>query len=420
MSVVVLVGVLIFSLIAVRHLIPFPLKYWHIMFMGALIYFLSHSITFDEAMKSVDIDVIVSLFGMFSLGFALEESRYLGHIFYKFFKRAENISFLILALIFAFGISSAFFMNDTIAIVGVPVILLLSRNYGLNLKFLTLLLAFSVTTGSILSPLGNPQNLLVALLPVFSNPFVEFFKYLLLPTVLCLFVIYFYMRRIFKEEFSPRPLVHSQEPIKDRKLKRLCKISLSIFFGLILVKVLEFFFKFNFKLRLSWIPLISVLPIYLLYPKRWKILKGVDYDTLLFFVFMFIVTETLTRDKFFTNFLNKPGVNPVSTLALMLNGIFLSQLISNVPFTIFYLKIMKLVNPPLISYIILAFASTIAGNLTILGAASNVIILQNLEKRVKGHVVNFFEFIKYGLPLTVIQVVLFLLCLELYRLFRII
>ncbi|MEO0244701.1 MAG: SLC13 family permease, partial [candidate division WOR-3 bacterium] len=147
MSVVVLVGVLIFSLIAVRHLIPFPLKYWHIMFMGALIYLLSHSITFDEAMKSVDIDVIVSLFGMFSLGFALEESRYLGHIFYKFFKRAENISSLILALIFAFGISSAFFMNDTIAIVGVPVILLLSRNYGLNLKFLTLLLAFSVTTG---------------------------------------------------------------------------------------------------------------------------------------------------------------------------------------------------------------------------------------------------------------------------------
>lgn len=163
-----------------------------------------------------------------------------------------------------------------------------------------------------------------------------------------------------------------------------------------------------------------MLPIYLFYPRRWKILKGVDYDTLLFFVFMFIVTETLTRDKFFLSLLSRPGANPISTLALVFNGIFLSQIISNVPFTIFYLKIMKLLNPPQISYLILAFASTIAGNLTVLGAASNVIILQNLEKRVKGHIVNFFEFVKFGLPLTVIQVVLFLLCLEFYKLLRLI
>lgn len=50
----------------------------------------------------------------------------------------------------------------------------------------------------------------------------------------------------------------------------------------------------------------------------------------------------------------------------------------------------------------LATGSTIAGNLTILGAASNVIIIQNAEKR-GGPAVSFWEFMKIGLPLTVTQ-----------------
>jgi Na+/H+ antiporter NhaD/arsenite permease-like protein len=53
----------------------------------------------------------------------------------------------------------------------------------------------------------------------------------------------------------------------------------------------------------------------------------------------------------------------------------------------------------------LAAGSTIAGNLTILGAASNVIIIQNAEKH--GVTLTFFEFMKVGLPLTVLQVLVY-------------
>uniref|UniRef100_A0A7V3ZW88 Citrate transporter-like domain-containing protein n=1 Tax=candidate division WOR-3 bacterium TaxID=2052148 RepID=A0A7V3ZW88_UNCW3 len=79
----------------------------------------------------------------------------------------------------------------------------------------------------------------------------------------------------------------------------------------------------------------------------------------------------------------------------------MSQIISNVPLTIFYLRILKLFSAPQISYVILAFASTIAGNLTILGAASNVIIISNVEKRGRNHIIDFFEFMKLGIPLTI-------------------
>jgi Na+/H+ antiporter NhaD/arsenite permease-like protein len=53
----------------------------------------------------------------------------------------------------------------------------------------------------------------------------------------------------------------------------------------------------------------------------------------------------------------------------------------------------------------LAAGSTIAGNLTILGAASNVIIIQNAER--EGETLSFFEFARIGIPLTIVQAGIF-------------
>jgi Na+/H+ antiporter NhaD/arsenite permease-like protein len=60
----------------------------------------------------------------------------------------------------------------------------------------------------------------------------------------------------------------------------------------------------------------------------------------------------------------------------------------------------------------LAAGSTIAGNLTILGAASNVIIIQSCENRSKK-TITFWEFFRIGLPLTAINVLVYGLFLRL-------
>jgi len=54
----------------------------------------------------------------------------------------------------------------------------------------------------------------------------------------------------------------------------------------------------------------------------------------------------------------------------------------------------------------LASGSTIAGNFTILGAASNIIIIQNAEKK-SGETLTFLEFIRIGIPLTLINTVVY-------------
>jgi Na+/H+ antiporter NhaD/arsenite permease-like protein len=60
----------------------------------------------------------------------------------------------------------------------------------------------------------------------------------------------------------------------------------------------------------------------------------------------------------------------------------------------------------------LAAGSTIAGNMTILGAASNVIIIQSCENRC-DETITFWEFMRIGLPLTAINVFVYWIYLRL-------
>jgi Na+/H+ antiporter NhaD/arsenite permease-like protein len=54
----------------------------------------------------------------------------------------------------------------------------------------------------------------------------------------------------------------------------------------------------------------------------------------------------------------------------------------------------------------LAAGSTIAGNMFILGAASNIIIIQNAEKKAK-ETITFWEFARVGVPLTVLNALVY-------------
>jgi Na+/H+ antiporter NhaD/arsenite permease-like protein len=80
----------------------------------------------------------------------------------------------------------------------------------------------------------------------------------------------------------------------------------------------------------------------------------------------------------------------------------LSQVLSNVPLTALYLPVLAEAGADTAGMMALAAGATIAGNLTILGAASNVIIIQNAEKK-GGAAIPFFEFFRIGAPLTIIQ-----------------
>ena len=66
-------------------------------------------------------------------------------------------------------------MNNTLAIIGTPLLLLVARKYAINPKVLVLTLAVAVTIGSVMSPLGNPQNFLIVTQANLDNSFITFF-----------------------------------------------------------------------------------------------------------------------------------------------------------------------------------------------------------------------------------------------------
>ncbi len=404
--VIILFGV--FILIAVRNIGNLRLPIWLIMLFGALIVLITGSISLKDAIKSIDIDVMLFLFFMFYTGSTFEESGYLSHISYRLFKRAKSIDQLLLSVIFIFGLLSAIFMNDTVAIIGTPVLILLSKKHRIKPSILLLTLAFSVTIGSVLSPIGNPQNLLIAIKGGFKNPFLSFLKWLFIPTILNLIILYILIKTYYKGHIHKEPIDHSQEPIKDKRLALRCKISLRLILFLIVLKVVICLINPHIDFRLTYIAIISSIPLFIT-RRIPRIIKKVDWHTLVFFGSMFILMRSVWNTNFFQNITDSLKLDTNSTIIILLLSVILSQFISNVPFVALYLPLILSSNGER-SLLALAAGSTIAGNLTILGAASNVIIIQNAEK--KGETITFLEFIKIGIPLTILNILIYYLFLR--------
>jgi Na+/H+ antiporter NhaD/arsenite permease-like protein len=410
MIISVVVLAIVFFLIAVRQIGDIRLEIWQIMSMGAAGVLLTGQISINDAITAVNVDVMLFLFGMFTIGQALEMSGYLSHLSYRFFRNAKSIDAVILYILFGMGFASAFLMNDTLAIIGTPVVLLLAKEHKINPKLLLLALAFAVTTGSVISPIGNPQNLLIALGSEMKNPFLTFMEQLLIPTAVNLFIAYLFLKLSFREHFNTASLNHTRQPITDIRLAGISRVSLGLVLLLICVKIMLALTGQPFDLKLTYIAVLSAFPILLLSKRRKEVLKNLDWHTLVFFASMFILMESVWSSGFFQNIINNSGADITMTPMILVISVFLSQFISNVPLVALYMPILSHANVTAEGLLALAAGSTIAGNLSILGAASNVIIVQNAER--KGKVsLGFFEFVRVGIPLTIVQVFVYWLFL---------
>ncbi|MDD1735870.1 MAG: anion transporter, partial [Methanothrix sp.] len=165
-------------LIAVRQVGKNSLAIWQIMLLGALAVLFTGQISPADALAAVNLDVMIFLAAMFVIGEAMQESGYLLSLSNRIFGKARNLDQLLLLILFAMGFLSALLMNDTLAIIGTPLMLYFARSLKLSPKLLLLALAFAVTIGSAMSPIGNPQNLLIAVNADLSNPFLVFLQYL--------------------------------------------------------------------------------------------------------------------------------------------------------------------------------------------------------------------------------------------------
>lgn len=401
-----IVLIIVFILIAVRRIGNVDLRIWQVMLFGAVVVVLTGSITPRDALASINTDVILFLFFMFIIGEALVSSGYLYHLSVRLLCRAGSVRSLVFLILIGAGALSALLMNDTLAVVGTPLVIYFARRHGISPKLMLLTLAFAITTGSVASPIGNPQNLLIALWGGVANPFITFPLYLGIPTVISLLLTYWFLRQAFPDEFkSTSQLVHCEEEIHDPALAALTRLSLVLLLLMIAARITVVMLVPGFEIPLTWVAAIAAIPILVGSRRRFEILRRIDWPTLVFFAALFVLTASVWDSGVFQPLMEGGTLSMGTVPVIIALGVIVSQFISNVPFVALFLPAISHAGASTVGMMALAAGSTIAGNMLILGAASNVIIIQCAER--EGETLTFAGFARVGVPLTIAQAVVY-------------
>ena len=379
------------------------------MLAGAAGVLITGQITPAEALKSIDFGVMVFLLSMFIIGAGFEASGLLEACIQWISCYAKNGDMLLALIIVCMGLLSAVFMNDTIAIIGTPVVLVLASRFEISKPEALLVLCFAITTGSVFSPIGNPQNYLIVSYAADISPYYLFLSGLLLPTMLSLGVIWVIMRPLFKNV-----VIYKEKnqlfDLSQYPFRKVMYLSLFVLFTRIGYKVLNGLTSFGVQIPFEWVSFAAAMPVLIFAPDRMNIIKKTDWRTLVFFAAMFILMHSVYDSGLFQHIIPEKSSPDVS--GVMAAGIILSQFISNVPFVaLFQPDLLSMgVSPSLV--LALAAGSTIAGNLTILGAASNVIVIEQAGRSGVG--ISMKLFCKYGIPITLCQTVIYTVALTWY------
>ena len=417
-------GIFAFVYVLILGRLRFKIPIWASMLIGAALMIGFRIISPESAIRAVQLDVIMFLFGMFSIVSGLERSGVLRFIAIKMLSRARTPERVLLIIVVGIGALSAFLVNDTIAIMGVPLVAYVSRQIGIRPAVLLIALAFGVTVGSTMTPIGNPQNLLIALQSGIDLPFTNFVKFLAVPTIINLFLTYYILRRYFRRDLAQLDMKNISLEASSITNKGLAKISS----GILVATIGAFFISEVLKflnvadVSLSLIALSGAAVLYAASRDRKEIIQNVDYTVLVFFAAMFVVTTAVWSSGAIPMMIrNLPQPNPSdlwqSNAIISVTSVALGQVLGNVPFVSLYHFVMiqnGFTGDHVSSWMMLAAAATIAGNLTILAAASNIIIVQSSESRgIKPF--TFLEFFRIGAIVTAANLAVYYLFLLLMR-----
>ncbi len=406
-----IIMIITYGLIIARGITKIPP--WASMFFGGVLMIVFNVITPIEALEAINMDVILFLITLFTFASALEVSGFLKFLAYKIIERYKEPNKILFYILLYSGILSNLVTNDGISASWTPVILEVSNMTGLNEIPFLYALAVGVTIGSVIMPTGNPQNLLIALESGIKNPFITFAEFLLLPTIISIFVAYLILNHVFKNFLKNNGI--NITIIKDSDIdfdKKLGYLSLS----LLAITVILFFTLSLFKIDIILGSLLTSSILILISAKRREIVRRIDWSTILFFIGLFMFTEGIVKSGVI-NYLYNILPSPTNIGNIMIVSIILSQVLSNVPLVAIYIPLMISHGAnSVIDWIALAAGSTIAGNFTLLGAASNVIISEASESR-GGKGFNFIEFMKYTIPILIPNAIIIYLFLILFNRF---
>ncbi|MEM3819662.1 MAG: SLC13 family permease, partial [Nitrososphaerota archaeon] len=268
--------------------------------------------------------------------------------------------------------------------------------------------------GSVATTIGNPQNMLIATRSGLETPFIDFIRYLLIPTILNLILSTYIIVKLYKIRNRRISIgLVPQEYIRNRREALIGGTALaSVVIILVVNDVAEILGGPHIR-YIGFIPFVIAAGAFLILDKPREVLRTMDWGTVIFFMTMFITMQGIWRSGVVQTLLQ--FLAPLDTqdplrriVEIESTSLILSQFTSNVPYVKLFLNYVSEIHEGLSvrEWISLAMSSTVAGNLTLLGAASNIIVLEALESRYKISI-SAIEFMKVGVLITVINLVIY-------------
>jgi len=370
--------------------------------LGAVAMVACGVLSFDEAREAIDLDTILFLLGMMIVLAYLEVSGFFEIVERHVLRVARTPRQLLWVVVTSAGVLSALFMNDTICLMLTPVVLRVVLRVGLPPVPYLIGIAVASNVGSVCTVIGNPQN---ALIGVRSGiPFLAFVRALWPVSAVGLAVTGALLAWIYRREVPATPLAlpAPRQPVEVSRWMLFAGLVSGA--GLVCGLVLG--------LPPAAAAMTAAAAVVLAGATRPRVaLQRVDWSLLLLFGGLFVVMEGLERSGLaallVSGVAGPLGEGGPAVLARFGAAVtLLSQAVSNVPAVMLFVRPLEAldVESARSLWLSLAAFSTLAGNLTIIASVANLIVFETAERQ--GVRVGFGEYLRVGVPLTLVTLAL--------------
>jgi Na+/H+ antiporter NhaD/arsenite permease-like protein len=381
--------------------------------LGGLLMVTLGIVTQEQAFAAIDLNVIFLLAGMMALANVLGRTGFFALVGIRAAKLAGGRPYVlmaILALITAF--LSAFLDNVTTVVLLAPVTLYVASVLEVSPIPFLIALIFSSNVGGTATLIGDPPNILIG-----SAGRLDFGMFLLnlTPIVIVVFAALLVILRFqFRGNLAVDPRVREtlmgldeSEVISDTRTMRVALLVIG-------ATMLGFLVHGALGLEAATIALLGATVLLLLGKiEPGPVLREIEWPTLFFFVGLFMLVSGVVRTGIIDGAARElldltRGDHTVTVLSVLWMSGVASGVVDNIPYTATMVPLVQNLGrqgiPIEPTWWALALGADFGGNATLVGASANVVVA-SLAARA-GHRIRFVTFLKYGLLVTFMSLLL--------------
>lgn len=399
---------IVYAIILAGHRSPRKLDRPAAGLMGGVLMVLCGVLTRAQALAAIDFATLALLFGMMVIIHYAIASGLLDNLARRLVAHSRGPFHLLWLVCLASGGLSALFVNDTICLLMTPLILTVTRHKRLPAEPYLLALATGSNVGSMMTLTGNPQNMLIGQSSGWTWGALAL---RMVPIgLLCLLLNGVVLTLLFRKALTVVPLEDEEDLAVSRPLDhRLAFKTVLVLLGLMIA------FLCGAPMDLSALTAAVVMLVLANRPPE-ETFADVDWTLLLFFAGLFVVVAGITKVggsqlARLSHLFHGAGASlgELATFALM--TVIGSNLFSNVPLVMLLRgELMHAPHAPLL-WLVLSAASTLAGNLTLVGSVANLIVAEGAKEECP---LSFWSFLRVGIATTTLTVAASVLLLWLY------